>query len=118
MVYPPIDPRRKSEPSRHLPDAPLGMAGPIPPGRREQIRQSLEKQGYKILESKIPAIWVNQSNRTFSLSEGVSSLAGENGLAIMKGPDAFLVITRTRGGTGGEPYLFGLDQAEELRRMA
>jgi hypothetical protein len=118
MIHTPIEPRRKPEPARSLPEPPLGMSAAIPSGRREQIRQSLENQGYKIVKSKIPVIWVNQSNRTFSLTEGKSSVAGENVLAIMKGPDAFLVITRTRGGSGGDPYLFGLDQAEELRRLA
>jgi len=118
MLHPPLEPRRKPDPASSPVDGFLRASGSIPPGRREQIRQSLEKQGYKIVQSKIPAIWVNQSNRTFSLSEGVSSVAGENVLAIMKGPDAFLVITRSRGGTGGDPYLFGLDQAEELRRLA
>src|SRR5882762_6830877 len=117
MIHTPIEPRRKPDPARPLPEAPPGMSGSIPADRREQIRQSLEKQGYKIVKSKIPSIWVNQSNRTFSLTEGKSSVAGENVMAIMKGLDAFLVITRTRGGTGGDPYLFGLDQAEELRRL-
>lgn len=118
MLHTPIEPRRKPESARPLPEGRLGISDAIPSSLREQIRQSLEHQGYKIVKSQIPVIWVNQSNRTFSLTEGKSRVAGENVLAIMKGPDAFLVITRTRGGSGGDPYLFGLDQAEELRRLA
>ncbi|HEY3225634.1 MAG TPA: hypothetical protein VGK61_01405 [Planctomycetota bacterium] len=118
MLHPPIEPRRKAEPARPPSDGALEMSGSITSTLRERIRLSLEKQGYQIVKSRITAIWVNQSNRTFSLTEGKSSVAGEHVMAIMKGPDAFLVITRSRGGAGGDPYLFGLDQAEELKRLA
>ncbi|HKS16597.1 MAG TPA: hypothetical protein VJU16_04740 [Planctomycetota bacterium] len=114
-MHAPMEPRRKVLHAPEPPEGPPAPKGSITPGARERIRLSLERRGYRIFKPRIPILWINQSNNIYSLAEGRSSLGGENVMAIMAGPDGFLVITPSRGGKEGDPYLFGLDQAEELR---
>jgi len=83
------------------------------PEIRQTIRRDLELQGYSIERSRVPGLRVRRPQGSCLLFEGMLYRDGEEILAIMQDRDCYLVITASRGGFEGVPYLFGFQEAEE-----
>jgi len=89
------------------------MRDPTAPEIRESIRKVLERQGYLIESSRIPALRTRTPDRPRILREGMAYRDREPIMAIMKEHHYFLVITPFHGGYQGVPYRLGFQEAEE-----